>query len=337
MQILGWSRIPLAEIVADSTFSERQELKSVTEMVHYLRTGIRFDPPRVVVRHHDTALCCGDDYVAALLVCGDHKTKALTLEASDHELELLRAYEKARLFGGPEERKSAVLALVDALYYPSLDDRNALAASLGGPAVVGKKSCRTMAREVVSTITGLTPESIRKLETRELGAPKPERAEWKLNTYGNIASAALLHETAEIRRVLDSVDRSLRQVTGALSKLSDTRLGTDRFVRISEAVAQAGRTVRACLPDSLCPWCKDVPKIRSQCLACWSSGYVTIDKAREAGPELMNHRCAVYNGEYVDTNPRPDGKMVSFQFPELQGVARIEPDDGEFDYLLSSE
>ena len=287
-------RLDLSKVVAGDGFAHNLELPGVSDLVHLIRTGQKVNTP-IVVRKRDFRVVSGEDVVAAHVVVGSFDIDAIPVDLDEAEFVALRAADEARIRMTRDVTSAAVEALVDAV-----EARTNPIEKTG--ARRSPKSQRTAARELVAGLLGVSAEALRKQDDRRKvpKVDKPKVEPWALDCYGNVATAELLEQSDRIRAMLVSVDQSLRNAQGNLTRVEDTRLGHARFTRLHEALRQLAALARSMAPAALCPFCKDVAAVRSTCGACWGGGYATAVEFDKAPPELIAHKCVSYGGQYVD-------------------------------------
>lgn len=313
MKNLGLHTIETSAIVAGTDFAAKAELPVISALIHELRTADDPDSKMLpmVVRRRDNRILAGEDVLAAHVAIQSPTVRALLVDLDEDEATALRTADEARIMCGQLTERDAIFALV-ALVTEKLTQAAADASRTDAsetPAIAALKRGRkgtnkARARAIVAELLGTTPEALRKAEARhaalqaqgQVAAPE----EWRLQCYGNVATAALLADARAIHTALAHVDTYLRSAQRELTRVQDTRLGSARYERGHAAARNAAVLVRGFMPSHLCPYCKDVARVRSVCSACWSSGYVGPAEFAEAPERLKSYPCVSFGGAYVD-------------------------------------
>lgn len=337
MKTIAVKAVPIHQIMAGEGFAARCESKVVSDLVHAIRTQENPEIPPVAIRQRDKRVASGEDTLAAHVVLGRATVKAHILELDDEEFVALRTVDEARIEMGREAYREATVALIDKVENRAESERvrkrdHALetrGVDIG--LTRGVKTTRGEARKLIAELIGTTVDALRKAEARRLPKPAPMvKKEWKLECYGNVASAALLADAKRIHTAMGFVDTYLRNAQRETSKVDDTRLGHDRYTRLHEALHSCAVLARQNVPSHLCPWCKDVAVVRGVCAACWGGGYVAEAHFDSAPDQLKAHPCVSYGGQYVDPH-----SLKPYRFPEAP-VAR-EPEEFVEGFYADSE
>lgn len=333
MKWLGYKRFAFKSIKMDvADIRRRAKEKHVTDLAANIREHGDEPIHAPTIRAGAKQLLCGRDRMAALLILKAKRLWVRLAECTDLEAADLEASENIhRRPDNPNEVIAKAVAIKERL----------LSANESGQPSRPKTdryqdSTKAVARKLVARDHGMTVAAVKKREQRYedereksstgdavlFGAApvEVEEAPPTLNLLGcdDASTRAVMKFARPVQAAIDEADKHLRLALGALKPLDATDIGQD----LRKQVERVGALVRSHRPESICPWCKGLPKATvGNCGGCGGAGYVSAEKVQRAPSECFFREppLVIVKGKaqpYADVR---DGKVK----PGVNGAAVI--------------
>lgn len=289
--------------------TERMAQANVREVgSSYERTGgSPINPP--VVRRSDRKLFSGHDRVAAAGLMKLERLVVHLMEGTDAEMFEVALIENA--YRRHDDRDALKRQLVE-LRAASISKRPVTKLRGAPPARGRPPGNEAVAREEVAPALRTTPAALKQATYRDRRKARPAASGTEvvgqgaaggerkpsdptdtptvtpapIETFGLPVADELLELVAAVTARLRKADRLIQQAVGELTGLQEIPgySGT-KAQELRETVRRAGATLRAELPEGLCPWCKGQAAI--ECMSCFGQRFATAGQMRGVPEELL--------------------------------------------------
>lgn len=280
MKTIGFREVQIDRLKLTGDFKKRLKAPHVKELSSSIDSsiGLLHEPIVRMERGAGMTLLAGNDRVAAHVLLKRTKVHAKLVQCTDDEARQIVATENAIRRHDPQEQRAAVLALTERLAEDI--QRTNPEVPKAGPG--RRKTAKGLAREMVAKQRGVTPDAIRLQQYRDKRSKEPvptprEEVVLPISNMGMDLSEEFIAQVGSVKNLLEE---AARKVSGALRDLTSFANGTlpkhkARLDRCRENLQEQSDALRALIPESLCPFCKGIEKVTSQCGGCEGSAYIT--------------------------------------------------------------
>lgn len=321
MKWLGYKRLAFKSVRMDvPDIRRRSKERHVTDLAADIREHGDEPIHAPTIRMPRKELLCGRDRMAALLITKAKRLWVRLAECSDLEAADLEASENIHR---RQDSRSDVIAKAVSVKERLLSEREGVTVSQAP-----QHSAKAAARRAVARAAGVSTGAVRQAEHRAKkraessatvpgetalsSAPAAEAEEPAptLNLLGcdDSSTRTVMKFARPIQEAIDEADRHLRLAQTAIARMPAGALQQD----LKEQVRRLASLVRSHRPESICPWCKGLPKATiGSCGGCGGDGFVSAEKVGRAPSECFfrDPPLVVINGKsqpYADVR---DGKV----------------------------
>lgn len=302
MRWLATRTVPIKRLKVSGEFAKKRRSQVAKEIAGTLAETAGFVQLPVISSANEIVV--GEHRIAAALESGAKSVEVRVVDADAREIRRLRAIEnlfRRHMTGEERDRElAAFVADVEADISGQTDQQLRSALPVNSTGNPGRpKSARGQAIEKVAAAVGSTPEAVRSAVKRAeandsapTSQPSVQTAPPPIETWGLAAPEAMvpeeLAEVAKVQAVVDSIDRLLRKAqTEAAALRGGSPLGSHTYAEIYSYIHRAADEVRRSRPHAICPYCKRVPQVRAQCMACHGLGVVPECECENIEPALL--------------------------------------------------
>jgi hypothetical protein len=298
MKWLGYKQVAVKSIHLDAAdIRKRTKAAHVSELAADIRDAGDEPIHAPTIQARTNKLVCGRDRMAAIVIL---KSKRLWVRVADcTDAEAAKLERRENIYRRPTENRSALLAELVALRTKEIQAGEGRTVSLAP-----RQSAKAEARRQIARAAGITPAAVKKAEQRAAakvppsdgaGAPvsadgrgeAPPEAEATLDLLGcDDASGEAMAKFARFdQAAIDEADKYMRLAQTAIARMAPSTMAQE----LKADVHRVASRVRAARPESICPWCKGLPRPEAPpCAPCGGLGYVSKEIAGRAPKELLD-------------------------------------------------
>lgn len=249
-----------------------------------------------LVRRGDTfSVLHGNRRIAAAVRLGKKTVLCKLIDCTDLETAALVAQETEDCPRIERHGDRLMIQTANALERVRLEQRANPDKRRGGrPAGPGKA-----AREAMAAALGLSPKALEVRQEREKRAertadepkaPAAEAAAATISVLGMDVDRDFLTAVLAAHEYVSTARQYAVLCQGALTRLanSGTPYPQRRATLMRTAANELSSLIAAQLPSSLCPWCKGVPRVMTQCAACAGVGIIVAQQEAQVPTELRD-------------------------------------------------
>jgi hypothetical protein len=103
-----------------------------------------------------------------------------------------------------------------------------------------------------------------------------------------------------VREDLDRVIGKIQTAKAFLTAMLNVKAPMPQRVQhFHDDLTNVGSALRGMRPDSLCPYCRGLNKVKDECSGCETLGYITEAQTEGVPPELAEGNVVLYRTKYV--------------------------------------
>lgn len=349
----GIKQVPVHRLFLPGDFKARTVSEPVIQLAKSIQTYGIINHPTVQLHQGKFRIIDGRSRVAAMVGVLKYE------EIPCHVIECSEWYAKARELTenvirrhDPGEQRSGLVDLV------ALEEARIEAGHPEIPRRhMGRTlTARGKARREVAAKMGIRPETIRKHEWMEkrrkereesdaAGVPRPEQPEPKpkpkklklephaiieeqyeptIKTLGRELTQEEIKRVLSLQKRLESAISSLHNAQTVMSNILDPEAGypisPGLIQRLREDIRTAKRNIQAAVPESVCPYCKQVSDLQASCGACFGTGLCGAGDIRNVPHEYLEENVVCVGGRPVPLDEYLAESLLksSGEYPETE-------------------
>lgn len=262
--ILGEQIVDIERLVVSDDFADRLSAPRVQRLADSIDETTLIHPP--MVRASDGVVVAGEDRVAAYCLRDRTTMPARLVECSDEAVAAMREAENAvRRHLPPAELAARVEEVAQVVRAPEEP----------GSRPGRRKTARGRAVEQVAKEERRSPVAVRKAAERERKRQDGSR----LELWGRPQPEAWLEQVGHARLEMTESAYRVQAALATCTRLKESGAAPLELERVREALVAAGALLRANRPSCVCGYCKNLPGIVAECIACAGRGYLTEAQA----------------------------------------------------------
>lgn len=309
MERLGTERVMIRDLVGYQEIKKRMEQPHIERRAESVRElGLLHRP---IARKRDSRLICGFDRCASLLKAGIDDVEVEWVECDDDEFERIRVTENVHRRHEPGEATRAIKKLSKVFEAqiskdePAEDVRLPIARHEVRERGRGRpKTVKGKANDKIADVLGIKPESVRRSQERAAAKERQQlAARSKFPTFGRKVDDRWLAGTELAKTYIEEAHNKLKAAMSAITKLKNakTPYPDGSIQKLYDRIEECSNFVKDRVPVSMCPYCKRIPEITSNCSACLTSGFIQRKQKSVVPEELWrgDDQLVSWNGAFV--------------------------------------